>query len=164
MGHIFKAFELKYLYNQIDSSPALILNKRFAYGSSTLIRYPVDPYDRYWNIFSSNGLVSVSNSASSVDVNQTKDDVPSAVMSNAVATLSTSSNFIVDTTELPSTQEVPIYLNMYFTEVQVLNPSLDLRRFKVMVDNEVIYVVNPAYQTALETTYASITASSDSTK
>ncbi|KAK6915854.1 Malectin-like domain [Dillenia turbinata] len=85
-----------------------------------------------------NGFVSVSNSASSVDVNQTKDKVPSAVMSNAVATLSTSSNFIVDATELPSTQEVPIYLNMHFTEVQVLNPSLDLRRFNVMVDNEVI--------------------------
>ncbi|KAK6926885.1 hypothetical protein RJ641_008604, partial [Dillenia turbinata] len=52
--------------------------------------YPTDPYDRYWYIFNSNGLRSVPNGASSVDVNQTEDKVPSAVMSNALATLSTS--------------------------------------------------------------------------
>ncbi|KAK6926888.1 Malectin-like domain, partial [Dillenia turbinata] len=148
-------------YNHIDSRHALILYQRFAFGSSNRISYPTDPYDRYWNPISGNGLVSVSNSASSVDVTQTKDEVPSAVMSNAVATLNTSSNFFVDTTALPSTREVPIYLNMYFTEVQDLNPSLDLRKFNVMVDDEVIDVVSPAYQTALETTYANIAASSN---
>ncbi|KAK6926896.1 Malectin-like domain [Dillenia turbinata] len=109
---------------------------------------------------SDNGLASVSNSASSVDVKQTKDKVSSAVMSNAVATFSTSSNILVDTTPLPSTQEVPIYLNMCFTEVQDLNSSSDLRRFNVMVDNEVIDIVNPIYETALKTTYANTTASS----
>ncbi|KAK6926889.1 Malectin-like domain [Dillenia turbinata] len=148
------------MYNQIDSSHALMLRQRYAFGSSNRISYPTDPYDRLWYIFSSNGLVSDSNSASSVDVTQTKDQVPSAVMANAIATLSTSSNFFVDTTQLSSTQEVPIYLNMYFTEVRDLNSSWDLRKFNVMVDNEVIDVVNPAYQTALETTYANITASS----
>ncbi|KAK6926890.1 Malectin-like domain [Dillenia turbinata] len=146
------------MYNQIDSSHALILNQRFAFGSHNRISYPTDPFDRYWAAFSSNGLVSVSNSASSVDVTQTKDQVPSAVMSNAATTSSKSSDFLVGTPI--SAQEVLIYLNMYFTEVQDLNSSSDLRRFNVMVDNKVIDVVNPAYQTALETTYANITASS----
>ncbi|KAK6926887.1 Malectin-like domain, partial [Dillenia turbinata] len=145
------------MYNQNDSGHALMLDQRYAFGSSKLISYPADPYNRYWFASSSNGLVSVSNSASSVDVNQTKDKVPSAVMSNALAI--TSSNFYV-AAPIPSTQEVPIYINMYFTEVQNLNPSSDLRRFNVMRDNEVIGVVNPAYQTALETTYANINASS----
>ncbi|KAK6926893.1 Malectin-like domain [Dillenia turbinata] len=148
------------MYNKIDSSNALTLNQRYAYGSNNRISYPTDLYDRYWNTISSNELASVSNSASLVDVTQTRDEVPSAVMSNAVATFSTSYFFFVDTTSLSSTQEVPIYLNMYFTEVQDLNSSSDLRRFNVMVDNEVIDVINPVYQTALETTYANITASS----
>ncbi|KAK6926883.1 Malectin-like domain [Dillenia turbinata] len=148
------------MYNQIDSSQALMLNQRYAFGSSDRISYPTDPYNRYWNAFSGNGLVSVSNSASSVDVTQTKDQVPSAVMSNAVRTSSTSTDFLVSTAALPPTHEVPIYLNMYFTEVQDLNPSSDLRRFNVMVDKKVIDVINPAYQTAVETTYANIIASS----
>ncbi|KAK6926882.1 Malectin-like domain, partial [Dillenia turbinata] len=149
------------MYNQIDSSHALVLNQRLAYGSSQLIRYPTDPYNRNWKAFRGNGLVSVSNSASSVDVTQTKDVVPPAVMLNAVTTPNTSFKFFYHTSSLPSTQEVPIYLNMYFTEVQDLKPSSDLRRFNVMVDNEVKDVVNPIYQTALETTNADITASSN---
>ncbi|KAK6926874.1 Malectin-like domain [Dillenia turbinata] len=147
------------MYNQIDSSHALLFGQRYACGSSTRIRYPTDPYDRVWDTLSSNGLLSVPNSASSVDVNQTKDEVPPAVMSNAVVTFNTNYSFFVSTSSLPSAPKVPIYLNMYFTEVQDLNSS-DLRRFNVMVDNEVIDVINPVYQTALETTYANITATS----
>ncbi|KAK6926881.1 Malectin-like domain [Dillenia turbinata] len=149
------------MYNQIDSSRALILKQRYAFGSGDGISFLTDPYQRYWFTSRGNGLVSVSNRASSVDVTQTKDQVPLEVMLNAVATPSTNSNLLLSTAGLPSIQEVPIYLNMYFTEVQNLSTSSDLRRFIVMIDNKVIDAVNPAYQTAVETTYANINASSN---
>ncbi|KAK2969172.1 hypothetical protein RJ640_016192 [Escallonia rubra] len=94
--------------------------------------------------------------------NNVADNPPQAVMQNAIIPTSPTSGI---TLLIPgvSSAEVPIYLNMYFSEVTELN-SAQKRSFRLYKDNQPFSEpIIPPYGNALEVSFSNITASSSTT-
>ncbi|KAL4281683.1 hypothetical protein GQ457_03G044260 [Hibiscus cannabinus] len=146
------------MYAELDSNRALMLRRRVAYGTTSIVRSIDDIYDRIWvPAVSVNGLTVLTSDEILVDVGL-DDSPPSAVLLNAFSTASTSSSIKLGT-NLPSTK-VPIYMNMYFSEVSVLD-STQTRSFELQVDgtpNSKPFI--PVYGKAGEMTLTNVTASS----
>ena len=89
------------------------------------------------------------------------DSPPRAVFQNAFATNSTSTSITLGT-NLPAT-EVPIYMNMYFSEVSVLD-STQKRSFALYIDDKLTSnPFIPVYGKAGEMFLTNFTASSNTT-
>ncbi|KAK8679067.1 hypothetical protein V6N13_144538 [Hibiscus sabdariffa] len=146
------------MYAELDSNRALMLRRRVAYGTKAIVRSIDDIYDRIWvPAVSVDGLTVLTSDEILVDVGL-DDSPPSAVLLNAFSTASTSSSIKLGT-NLPSTK-VPIYMNMYFSEVSVLD-STQTRSFELQVDgtpNSKPFI--PVYGKAGEMTLTNVTASS----
>ncbi|GMI81810.1 hypothetical protein like AT3G46280 [Hibiscus trionum] len=109
------------MYADLDSNRALMLRRRVAYGTKAIVRSIDDIYDRIWvPAVSVDGLTVLTSDEILVEVGL-DDSPPSAVLLNAFSTDSTSSSIRLGT-NLPRTK-VPIYMNMYFSEVSVLDST-----------------------------------------
>ncbi|XP_009787248.1 uncharacterized protein At1g24485-like [Nicotiana tabacum] len=121
------------MYSHVDPNYALFLNRRVAYGSNQTIRYIDDPYDRIWVPgLPGNGLISISNDAINIDTTQV-DHPPQQVLQNAISTINSSNFITLNMKFLPF--EVPIYMNMYFSEMTQLD-SNQTRSFRILKDIE----------------------------
>lgn len=78
-----------------------------------------------------NGLISVSNDAINIDTTQV--DHPPQVLQNTISTINSSNFITLNMKFLPF--EVPIYMNMYFSEVTQLD-SNQTRSFRILKDIE----------------------------
>ncbi|KAK6271910.1 hypothetical protein POUND7_008993 [Theobroma cacao] len=147
------------MYGHIDSNYALMLRRRVAYGTKEIIRYSDDLYDRIWVPAINGGDFTVLTSDESfIDVSL-DDDPPGAVFKNAFAPNSTSISIQLGT-NLPAT-EVPIYMNMYFSEVSVLD-STQRRSFQLYIDGKsTSNPFIPSYGKAGEMYLANFSASSN---
>ncbi|XP_047964810.1 probable LRR receptor-like serine/threonine-protein kinase At5g59680 [Salvia hispanica] len=120
-------------YDHIDYNHPLYMSRRVAFGANTTIRWPEDPYDRYWspNVYE-NDTVRVSNTAPLGDPMFLEDRPPPAALKNAI-TASTPSSSIDLYMRFPFTQ-APVYVNWYFSEVRLLQRN-EIRAFRVFKDD-----------------------------
>ncbi|XWS28898.1 hypothetical protein CRYUN_Cryun25bG0111300 [Craigia yunnanensis] len=119
------------MYGHLDSNHALMLRRRVAYCIKEIIRFSDDLYDRIWVPAINGGDFTVLTSDESLIEVSLDDNPPRAVFQNAFATNSTSISITLGT-NLPTT-EVPIHMNMYFSEVSVLD-STQKRSFELYID------------------------------
>ncbi|KAK2969175.1 hypothetical protein RJ640_016195 [Escallonia rubra] len=149
------------MYSHVDSNFALFLSTRVAYGANETIRNPDDIYDRIWVPgVVGNGLTKVTSDALFIS-NNVADNPPQAALQNAITT-STNSGYIILSPGV-SSGVVPIYLNMYFSEVTELD-STQKRSFKVYKDNQSFSEpIIPPYGNVSEMYVSNITVSSNTT-
>ncbi|XWS53191.1 hypothetical protein CRYUN_Cryun11dG0136700 [Craigia yunnanensis] len=149
------------MYGHFDSSHALMLRRRVAYGTKEIIRFTDDIYDRIWVPAINGGGFTVLTSDESSFEDDLDDNPPDSVFQNAFATNSTSISITLGT-NLPAT-EVPIYMNMYFSEVTVLD-STQKRSFELYIDDKLTSnPFIPVYGKAGEMFLTNFTASSNTT-
>ncbi|XP_059315180.1 uncharacterized protein At1g24485-like [Lycium ferocissimum] len=122
------------MYDHVDDNHPLFLNRRIAYGSNQTIRYIDDPYDRLWVPgIPGNSLVSLTSDATDIDTTH-EDQPPQEVLQNAISTANIS-NFVTLNMRFLPIDNVPIYMNMYFSEVTQLGPN-QTRSFRIFKDTE----------------------------
>lgn len=124
-------------------------------------RYSDDSYDRIWQpVVAPDGLIAVKNDAPVVSVDVA--DLPPAAVLNQAFTTSNTSVSIRLATNLPAI-EVPIYINMYFTELAELDSS-QKRSFVIYADDKNISApIIPLYGRVTETYVTFAKASSSVT-
>ncbi|KAI3986899.1 hypothetical protein MKX01_014600 [Papaver californicum] len=114
-----------------DTNYPLIINQRMAFGISAAIRFPEDSYGRIWDSsdLGSKAVKVRSNTTSlKVDIDE---NPPEIVMRTSAVNLNSSANItIFESTNLI---EVKFHMNIYFSEVMVLN-STQKRSFNVIVN------------------------------
>lgn len=122
------------MYTHVDSNHALFLSRRVAYGSNQTIRYMDDPYDRIWVPgIPGNSLESLTSDATNIIDTSQGDQPPQQVLQNAISTINSSDIIILNMRFLPI-DDVPIYMNMYFSEVTQLGPN-ETRSFRIFKDS-----------------------------
>ncbi|CAK9164208.1 unnamed protein product [Ilex paraguariensis] len=151
------------MYPYVDSSYALNLNTRNAYGSIANVRYRDDLYDRIWESdMAGEGLINVSSNVSSVNVDPYGTDrPPQKVLQNAIACPNTSVSLVLDTSFPP--HEVSIHINWHFSEVTRLN-STQKRSFMIFIDDQPFSdVIIPTYANVTEMVASNVTVSANTT-
>lgn len=125
-------------------------------------RYPYDDYDREWGPeVVDNGYIKLTSDAPSIQVNLT-DNPPEAVLRHAVTTKSTSEPLILST-QITVSDEVPIYINMYFSEVTQLD-STEKRSFVFVIDDQIASdPIIPPYGDVFQMYLTNTTASKNTT-
>ncbi|KAJ9188939.1 hypothetical protein P3X46_000288 [Hevea brasiliensis] len=147
-------------YGKVDSNYALHLTSRVAYGAKGIVRFADDIYDRIWVPAQvGSGLTVVTSDAIIISTN-VDDNPPQAVLQNAITTPSTSDKIILGT-GLPD-KEVPIYINMYFSEVTQLDTTQN-RSFETYIDNKLVSseAIIPPYGGVYERIISNTTASAN---
>nr|XP_011461297.1 PREDICTED: probable LRR receptor-like serine/threonine-protein kinase At1g05700 [Fragaria vesca subsp. vesca] len=98
-------------------------------------RYPDDDYDRYWDPSgdANTSILKVTSDAPGID-GLVEDQPPKLAMQTAITTSETSQQLSLGTA-LPR-DEVPIYITMFFSEVNLLDPLTDTRSFQIFVDDD----------------------------
>ncbi|KAG1339177.1 putative LRR receptor-like serine/threonine-protein kinase [Cocos nucifera] len=110
---------------------ALFLRRRAAFGADDTVRYPHDLYDRIWDPSAvTNGCRALVSDATFVNTGKS-DRPPATVLKTAVESTDVSSSMRLPTWLPPN--EVPIYVNMYFTEMSSLSAA-QKRSFDIFVD------------------------------
>ncbi|KAJ6762838.1 hypothetical protein OIU79_023555 [Salix purpurea] len=122
------------MYSYLDPKHALFLNSRVAYGARSTVRYPDDAYDRIWGPATvGSGITSVASDAIFISTVDAPDNPPQAVLQNAF-TISSTSNSIGIIRGFPD-QKLPIYMNLYFSEVTELDTT-QKRSFRAYIDSK----------------------------
>ncbi|XP_009384896.2 putative leucine-rich repeat receptor-like serine/threonine-protein kinase At2g19230 [Musa acuminata AAA Group] len=139
------------MYEGVDSSFALLLKGRLAFGAPGVVRYPSDAYDRIWDpVAASDELITTKSDTTVMDPTAVKDKPPAAVLLQAITTANVSTDVVLFLSELLPTDPVPAYINLYFAEMSHLG-SKDNNTFQVYVDGDpLIDAVNPPYQSVAE--------------
>ncbi|KAG8387769.1 hypothetical protein BUALT_Bualt02G0055700 [Buddleja alternifolia] len=150
------------MYSNVDQDYPLHLIRRVAYGTNETVRYVDDRYDRIWTpVVGGNGLTNVASDAIFIDTSAW-DQPPPAVLRNAITGSSPSTR--IQLLKGFSSGDVPIYLNMYFSEVTQLD-STERRSFQVLVDSEPLldHPIIPTYSNFTELYASNFTVSSNTT-
>lgn len=146
------------MYSHVDPNHALILQWRYAFGGNQTIRYPDDVFDRIWTPSFGIGLSEVKSEASGIDTSTAEDHPPQAALGNAVISSSTTQNmqFI---NRLP-TEELPIYITAYFSEVN--ESAAGKRSIQMYVDNKpFLSPIVPPFGSVKEVYITNVTASAN---
>nr|XP_017246401.1 PREDICTED: probable LRR receptor-like serine/threonine-protein kinase At1g05700 isoform X2 [Daucus carota subsp. sativus] len=115
------------VYRSADSSYALLLQSRVAYGADAVIRSATD-YDRIWTpAVLGNGIINFTDLSLDFKV----DSPPLEVLQNAITTESTSDRLIL-ASGFPS-NGASVYISMYFSEPTEVTKK---RSFLFTVDNQ----------------------------
>ncbi|GFQ06360.1 senescence-induced receptor-like serine/threonine-protein kinase [Phtheirospermum japonicum] len=151
------------MYGHVDQSYPLFMITRVAYGANETVRFADDRYDRLWTpATGGDGLTALATDAFFIETDGVLDHPPSAVLQNAIAAV-TPTGEIHLLTGLPTAQ-VPVYMNMYFSEVTQLDTT-DTRSFQVLVNGAPLFDIPilPPYANCKEMYISNLTASSDTT-
>ncbi|XP_026379625.1 probable LRR receptor-like serine/threonine-protein kinase At5g59680 [Papaver somniferum] len=120
--------------NYTDPNYPLFFNERTAFGISRTVRFPEDSYGRIWAPDIDDRLepttVKVRSNSTSIKVN-IHDNPPEIVMRTSAVNLNSSANI---TLYGSTVVEVPFHINLYFSEVMVLN-STQKRSFNIIVND-----------------------------
>ncbi|KAK2643193.1 hypothetical protein Ddye_024956 [Dipteronia dyeriana] len=146
------------MYNQVDANYGLILRRRVAFGTKDIVKYPDDNYDRIWFPAINSGIFTEATS-SAIIANTLDDDPPTEVLRNAFMTQNTSTAIVLKA-NLPS-MAVPILMNLYFSEVDVLD-STDERSFELYINDAIVSdPIIPPYGKAIQKYLKNFSASSN---
>ncbi|CAI9105266.1 OLC1v1004153C2 [Oldenlandia corymbosa var. corymbosa] len=150
------------MYSSMEDGHALFLTRRIAFGANDTIRYSDDSYDRIWKPSPAlNGLLAVTNESPTINTAD-GDYPPEAALAHAVTTPNVS--FMIQLpTNFPPT-EVPVYMNLYFSEVTELDPTTDTRSF-TLYKGQASYSdpISPSFGEFNEIVVSNDTASSNTT-
>ncbi|XP_031488627.1 putative leucine-rich repeat receptor-like serine/threonine-protein kinase At2g04300 [Nymphaea colorata] len=135
------ALEIKKLeadmYYSMDTDRPLHAMGRYAYASpsTNVVRYPDDPYDRLWFIFSNyaSGLSPLSRSSD--PLSNLADRPPAAVLRQAITPSSSLASNMTIPNLITSTSPVPHYVTFYFVE---MSPNAT-RSFDFFLDDQRFY-------------------------
>ncbi|CAN6442443.1 unnamed protein product [Victoria cruziana] len=125
------------MYNDMDVDRPLHVLGRYAYGSSKVVRYPDDTYDRSWYFLSdetSLGLTTISSSSNPITTGL-DDEPPSAVLRQAITPSSSSASKLVVPNLIFSPVPVAHYVVFYFFEVS----DNGTRSFTFLLDDKIFY-------------------------
>ncbi|KAL7153749.1 hypothetical protein ABFS83_04G189400 [Erythranthe nasuta] len=150
------------MYSNGDQNYPLHLIKRVAYGANETIRYIDDPYDRLWTpAVGKNGLINVP-SDTFLATTTALDQPPTPVLQNAVTAVTPTTTIQLLVGSFPPVG-VPVYLNMYFSEVAELDATTQKRSFQVLMDNKPLLdqPVVPPYGDCTELYANNLTVSSN---
>ncbi|PKI61969.1 hypothetical protein CRG98_017695 [Punica granatum] len=152
------------MYKALDPKYAMINRARYAFGSDETIRYPTDVHGRIWDTIDlpESRYTPVTSEASRIDTSDVADDIPEAVMENAITTSSSSENATLEFSlpDLP-TRPSPAYITMYFTEAAQLDSS-QKRSFSIYVDGNLLESTkgfSPIYGKATQLSIYNVTVS-----
>ncbi|CAB4282567.1 unnamed protein product [Prunus armeniaca] len=122
-------------------------------------KYPSDDFDRIWDAVEvGNGLVKVTTDAQTIDTS-VPDEPPVAAFQYGITTSKTSEAILL-VTDLPPV-EVPIYIIMYFSEVNELD-STQTRSFEIYINGKSHFdPIVPVYGSVVEMSITNISASSN---
>ncbi|PON66968.1 Malectin-like carbohydrate-binding domain containing protein [Parasponia andersonii] len=152
------------MYNLVSLDQALFLIRRIALGADGhVIRYGNDAYDRRWD--SSTWAHTLAGGPKLIDVEGANDKPPEAAMRSAAVASRNNLKFKYENIlqEYLTDDKVPIvYINIYFSEVQELDPS-ERRCFQIYID-DVPYgdSIIPPYGSVKQVTIAGNTTSDGS--
>ncbi|KAK4852526.1 hypothetical protein QYF36_024832 [Acer negundo] len=150
----FKAVEVRTLtptmYSQVDVNCGLIL-RRVAFGTKDIVKYPEDNYDRIWFPAINSGIFTEATS-SAIIANTLDNDPPKEVLRNAFITQNTSTAIVL---------RANLLMNMYFSEVDVLD-STDERSFEFYINDVIVSdPIIPPYGKAIQRYLKNFSASSN---
>ncbi|KOM54538.1 hypothetical protein LR48_Vigan10g043000 [Vigna angularis] len=144
------------MYSHVDPNHALILQWRYAFGGNQTIRYPDDAFDRIWAPSYGIGLSEVKSEASGIDSNTAEDHPPQAALENAV--ISSSTTQYMQFINRLSTEELPIYITSYFSEVN--ESAVGKRSIQMYIDNKpFLSPIVPPFGSVKEVFITNMTAS-----
>ncbi|CAJ2667306.1 unnamed protein product [Trifolium pratense] len=148
------------MYSHVDSNHALILQWRYAFGGNETIRYPDDIFDRIWTPAVGILLSEVKSEESSFDITTAEDHPPQAALQNAIVSSSTL-EYIQFINRLP-TEENPVYINAYFSEV--MESAFGKRSIQMNIDGKpFLSPIVPPLGSVKEVYITNITASANTT-
>ncbi|XP_042510872.1 uncharacterized protein At1g24485-like [Macadamia integrifolia] len=151
------------MYPYLDfSNYALFLNERTDFGANqTLIRYPYDKYDRMWiAVGPGTGMTAVTSTAKVISTSGISDNPPYSALQNAVTTIDATETSIYFYPTLPIISTY-VYMNFYFSEVDVLDSKTQLRSFNIDIDGlSKGDPIVPTYGSLTEMIFSNFTASS----
>ncbi|KAL5831327.1 hypothetical protein ACOSQ4_016681 [Xanthoceras sorbifolium] len=148
------------MYSEVDTNYGLILRRRIAFGTKEIVKYPEDNYDRIWFPATNSGIFTEATSDATTITNNLDDDPPSQVVRNAFIAPNTSTAIVLRS-NLPLNIEVPIYMNMYFSEVVKLD-STEERSFEFYIDDVVVSdPIVPPYGKVIQRYLKNFSASSN---
>ncbi|XP_031487445.1 putative leucine-rich repeat receptor-like serine/threonine-protein kinase At2g04300 isoform X2 [Nymphaea colorata] len=124
------------MYASMDTDRPLYVNGRFAYASTTVVRYPDDPYDRLWFPFTNYSTTGLSPVRRSSDpISNLADRPPAAVLRQAITPSSSLASNMTVPSFIGSPSPAPHYVTFYFVEM-LANAS---RSFDIYLDDQKFY-------------------------
>ncbi|XP_049933882.1 probable LRR receptor-like serine/threonine-protein kinase PAM74 [Nymphaea colorata] len=123
------------MYKTNGAEDVLLMWRRIAFGSKGFVRYPDDPYDRYWHSTSKiDGVTNVTRD--NMSLNKNFPDIPGLALAHAITpTSSNVTNLTVPSSET-SLDDATYYYNFYFSEVLEAAYENKSRSFDFFVDGE----------------------------
>uniref|UniRef100_A0A1U8AYE4 Probable leucine-rich repeat receptor-like protein kinase At2g28990 n=1 Tax=Nelumbo nucifera TaxID=4432 RepID=A0A1U8AYE4_NELNU len=136
------------MYGYLDPN-YFYYSDRTNYGDSTRIRFPGDPFDRYWEGELGESLLPISvGSETRILDTGLLEKPPQSVLRTAAAPRKSSQIVLLN-----YTYSTELYINTYFTELSQLNSS-QKRSFTVYMNDESISnPIIPPYQSALKISF-----------
>lgn len=119
-------------------------------------RYPDDAFDRIWAPSYGIGLSEVKSEASGIGSSTAEDHPPQAALENAV--ISSSTTQYIQFINRLSTEELPIYITAYFSEVN--ESAVGKRSIQMYIDNKpFLSPIVPPFGSVKEVFITNMTAS-----
>ncbi|XP_031485082.1 probable LRR receptor-like serine/threonine-protein kinase PAM74 isoform X2 [Nymphaea colorata] len=123
------------MYETDGTEDVLLLWKRKAFGSEDFVRYPDDPYDRYWHPSGEiDGTVTVARDNMSFIKNFM--DVPGLALAHAITAASGNATTLTVPSSETDLEDATYYYNFYFSEVLEAAYQNKSRSFDFLVDGE----------------------------
>ncbi|KAK0604207.1 hypothetical protein LWI29_013149 [Acer saccharum] len=143
-----------------NTSTAIVLRANLSLMEVPILMsmYPDDNYDRIWFPAINSGIFTETTS-SAIIANTLDNDPPTEVLRNALITQNTSTAIVLRA-NLPL-MEVPILMNMYFSEVDVLD-STEERSFEFYINDVIVSdPIIPPYGKVIQRYLKNFSASSN---
>ncbi|CAN6471167.1 unnamed protein product [Victoria cruziana] len=106
------------MYDMHGTEDVLHMQRRRAFGAEDFVRYPDDPFDRYWHPSGEiDGAVAVErDNMSSID-NLGDDSIPGRALVRAITPASSNATTLTLPSSVLDLEDATYYYNFYFTEV-----------------------------------------------
>ncbi|KAF3781585.1 putative LRR receptor-like serine/threonine-protein kinase [Nymphaea thermarum] len=121
------------MYETNDKEDVLLWRSRTAFGAADFVRYPDDPYDRYWHpSVEGDGVIAVARDNMSFIQNYT--DIPGKALVKAITPASSNATTLTVPTSGIFWEDATYYYNFYFSEVLEAAYQNMSRSFDFLVD------------------------------
>ncbi|KAF3783581.1 putative LRR receptor-like serine/threonine-protein kinase [Nymphaea thermarum] len=121
------------MYQTSSEEDVLLWTKRTAFGAKDFVRYPDDPYDRYWHPTAIDGTISLASDNTSPI--QNSRDIPGKALVHAITPASRKATTLIVTPSSDiSLDDAAYYYIFYFSEVSQAAYQNKSRSFDFLVD------------------------------
>ncbi|XP_031485803.1 probable LRR receptor-like serine/threonine-protein kinase At1g05700 [Nymphaea colorata] len=122
------------MYQTNSEEDVLLWRNRTAFGAKDFVRYPDDPYDRYWHPGAIDGTISVTIGDNTSSI-QNSRDIPGKALVHAITPASSNATTLIVTPSSDiSLDNAAYYYIFYFSEVSQAASQKKSRSFDFLVD------------------------------